>query len=237
MTAGKARAALAASAAILVLAGLIAAPSMTGLAEAKKQKVDPMEDTDAGRYEEHFPDLADLDIKSYGFDHKNAYIEVYGTAGGTHAEHDVSAEGDTGFGYAIAYVLTIVTRSGEVQTWAIDSHEAQHGTGGPGSEWHAHKVVLGDNPRTADTEGSDCLNEVDHVTHAMTDGNRMVFEDMKVKTKKGVVGIEAKSILSANTVLLQLQVPDPDDASPDTPCIAKVRQGFDSATLGKVNKD
>jgi hypothetical protein len=218
----------------LLLLATLANPSLgvVGIAEAKKQKVDAQGDTAP---EEMFDDLADPDIKSYGFDKKNAYVEVYGVAGGTKAEHE---EGEEGFGHAIAYVLTIVTKSGEKQIWAIDSHEAQHGgSTDPSTMWHAHKVVLGDSPRTPDlVEGNNCLNEVDHVTHAMTDGNRMIFEDMKVKTKNGVEGIEAKTILSAQTVLLEVQVEDPDNPG-DAPCVALVVHEFDAAKLGKKNND
>jgi hypothetical protein len=220
-------------AAVLLLAAFTT-PSLglVGVAEAKKQKVDPQGDTEA---HEHFASLADLDIKDYGFDKKNVFIEVYGVAGGTLPEHD---EDEEGFGHAIAYVINIVTRSGERQTWAIDSHEAQHGgSTDPSTTWHAHKVMLGDSPRTADVvEGSDCLNEVDHVTHAMVGGDRVIFEDMKVKTKKGVEGIEAKTILSAATVLLEVQVADPDNPG-DAPCVALVAHVFDSAELGKKKKD
>jgi hypothetical protein len=217
--------------AVLLLAAFTS-PSLglVGVAEAKKVKVDPEGDAVPHM---HIPNVADLDIKSYGFDHKNAYIEVHGTAGGTKAEHDPS---EPCCGHAIAYVLTIVTRSGEVQTWAVDSHEAQHG-GGVGMMWHAHKVVLGDSPRTPDVvEGPDCLNEVDHVTHAMDEGHRMVFEDMKLKTKKGIVGIEAKAILNAKTVLLHVEVPNPDEPG-DAPCVAMVDHVFDTAILGKVSND
>jgi hypothetical protein len=217
--------------AVLLLAAFtVPSLGLVGVAEAKKQKVDPEGDTAP---EEMFEDLSDLDIKSYDFKGKNAYIEVYGTAGGTIAEHE-----DEGFGHAIAYVLTIVTRSGEEQTWAIDSHEAQHGgSTDPSTTWHAHKVVLGDSPRTPDVvEGSDCLNEVDHVTTAMVDGDRMIFEDMKVKTKKGVEGVEAKRLLSAATVLLEVQVEDPDNPG-DAPCVAKVVHVFDTAELGTVKKN
>lgn len=208
--------------AVLLLAAFTS-PSlgMVGVAEAKKQKVDPRGDTNA---HEHFADLADLDIKSYGFDKKNAYIEVYGTAGGTIAMHE---EGEAGFGHAVGYVINIVTRSGEAQTWAIDSHEAQHSTLPDRSElWHGHRVNVVGN----------CLNEVDHVTLAKTDGNRMIFENMKTKTKNGILGIEAKTILSAHTVLLDVQVADPDNPG-DAPCIALVSHVFDSAILGKVSKD
>jgi len=219
--------------AVLLLAALTV-PSMglVGVAEARKQKIDPQGDTEA---HEHFTSLADLDIKSYGFDRNNAYLQVYGVAGGTMAVHDPD---EPGFGHAIAYVLQIVTRSGEAQTWAIDSHEAQHsGSTDPSTTWHAHKVVLGDSPRTPSVvEGSDCLNEVDHVTHAMVEGDRMIFENMKVNAKHGVEGIEAKAILSAQTVLLEVQVADPDNPG-DAPCVALVAHVFDSAMLGKKNND
>jgi hypothetical protein len=225
----------------VLLVAAIASPSL-GLVDfvaAKKQKVDAMDDTNPGIYDEHFPSLSDLDIKNYGFgkkgDKMNAYMEVYGVPGGTKANHDMHEEGDEGHGYAIAYAITVNTKHG-IETWAIDSHEAQHG-GGEGDEWHAHKVVLGDNPDSTAVEGDNCLNEVDHVTHAMMDGNKIIFEDMKVKTKNGVEGIDAKSIISAKTVLLQLQVEDPDaERDPEVnPCIALVRQVFDSAELGKIS--
>jgi hypothetical protein len=168
----------------------------------------------------------DLDIKSYGFDHKNAYIDVYGTAGGTLAsEHDE----------AIAYVLNIVTRSGEPQIWAVDSHEIQHGDTGTGTAWHAHRVHLTDDLSTPEIDTS-CLNEVDHVIHAMVENKRVTFEDMKVKTKKGIVGIEAKEIILAQTVRLHVLVDDPDHPG-DAPCIAKVVQVYDTADLGKKQQD
>jgi hypothetical protein len=87
--------------AIAAIAALFVAPS--GLALAKNVEHDPEGDSP-------FPDL---DIKKYGFAGKTAYIEVYGEAGGTLADHD----------HAIAYVLNIVTADGDEQTWAIDSHE------------------------------------------------------------------------------------------------------------------
>jgi len=217
--------------AVLLIAAFTA-PSlgMVGFAAAKKmQNIDTQEDTNP---EPMFASLTDLDIKSYGFDKKNAYIEVYGSAGGTKAEHE---EGEEGFGHAIAYVLVVETKRG-VETWAIDSHEAQHGTSGDSSTmWHAHRVVLGDSTKTPNTvEGSDCLNEVDHVTHAMTDGNRMIFEDMKVMSNKGELeSVKAKAILGAQTVLLEVQVADPDNPG-DAPCVAKVVHVFDSAEIGRV---
>jgi hypothetical protein len=226
--------------AVLLIAAF-SAPSLgvIGFAAAKKQKVDAMDDTNPGNYDEHFASLSDLDIKGYGFgkksDKMNAYIEVYGIAGGTKAEHDMHEEGDEGHGYAIAYVIEVITKHG-IQTWAIDSHEAQHGTG-VGDEWHAHKVVLGDNVDTPAVEGPACLNEVDHVTHAMMEGNRVIFEHMKMKTKNGFEGIDAKGIISAKTVLLQLQVEDPDAPRDPlvNPCIALVRQVFDEADIGKIS--
>lgn len=174
--------------------------------ENRKPKKDPKGDSP----------FLDLDIKDYGFKGKNAYIEVYGTAGGTLGERDE----------AIAYVLNIKTKSGEEQTWAVDSHEIQHGDTGTGEAWHGHRVHLTDNPATPE-EDTTCLNEVDEVTHAMMDGKRAVFEDMKGKP------IKAKKILSAATVRLQLQVDDPDNPPPGTTCIALVVQVYDTADLTK----
>ncbi|MEM3159202.1 MAG: hypothetical protein QXJ74_00285 [Nitrososphaera sp.] len=182
----------------------------------KKPKVDPKGDSP----------FLDLDIKDYGFKGKDAYVEVYGTAGGTLGEHDE----------AIGYVLNIITRSGEEQTWAVDSHEIQHGDTGTGSAWHGHRVHLTDNPATPEVDAT-CLNEVDQVTHAMMKGKRAIFEDMKVKSKKGVEGIDAKKITSAATVRLQLQVDDPDNPPPGTTCIALVVQVYDTADLTKRERN
>jgi hypothetical protein len=172
--------------------------------------------------------LKALDIKNYGFDRQDAYIQVYGMAGAIidphpDEDHDV-----------IAYVLDIVTKDGERQTWAIDSHEAAHGEENPEGAWHAHRVHLTDNPLTEEKDAT-CLNEVDHVTHAMMDGDRVIFENMKSKTKNGIEGIEAKKITSAATVLLELQVDDPDQPrDPEvTPCIAIVMHVYDNADLDK----
>jgi hypothetical protein len=168
--------------------------------------------------------LNDLDIKSYGFDGTDAFIEVYGTAGGTtnfipEEHHDV-----------IAYVIDIVTEDGDKETWAVDSHEAEHGESGPGEEWHAHKVHLTDDPATHKKDAT-CLNEVDHVTHAMMDGHKVIFEGMKSED------IDADRITSAATVLLELQVEDPDDPPEGTPCIAKVVHVFDTADLDKRERN
>lgn len=172
----------------------------------KKPKKDPKGDSP----------FLDLDIKDYGFKGKDAYVEVYGTAGGTLGEENE----------AIGYVLNIITKSGEEQTWAVDSHERQHGDTGTGEEWHGHRVHLTDNPATPETDAT-CLNEVDEVTHAMMKGNKAIFEDMKGKD------IKAKRITSAATVRLQLQVDDPDNPPPGTPCIALVIEVYDTADLTK----
>jgi hypothetical protein len=212
-------------AAMLLLAALGSPQSLglVGIAQAKqpdddkdRPKVDPAGDSP----------LADLDIKDYGFKNKNAYIEVYGKAGGTVGAHSE----------AIAYMLNIVTRSGEAQTWAIDSHDIQHGSVGVGSAWHAHRVHLTDNPAVPGPD-STCLNEVDQVTHATMDGNRVIFEDMKVKTKHGVEGISAKTITSAATVRLQTLVDDHDNPPAGTPCIAQVIQVYDTANLSEKHND
>ncbi len=172
----------------------------------KKPKVDPEGDSP-------FPDL---DIKDYGFKGKDAFIKVYGTAGGTLGEHDE----------AIAYVLNIITKSGEEQTWAVDSHEIQHGDTSTGSAWHGQQVFLTDNPATPE-EDATCLNGVEHVTPATVGGKRAIFEDMKGKD------IKAKKITSAATVRLQILVDDPDNPPPETTCIALVAQVYDTADLTK----
>lgn len=164
--------------------------------------------------------VPDLDIKMAGFASTKAYIQVYGTAGGTLADHE----------HAIAYVLTVVTASGTVQTWAIDSHEKQHGDSGTGSEWHAHRVHLGDNPDTSDVEQPGCVNEVDQVNHAMMDGDRVYFENMVVKGPNGnTETVKAVEIVSALTVELRVLVDDPDNPPAGTPCIAEVSWLFDAA--------
>jgi hypothetical protein len=200
--------------AVILLLAAVANPSL-GLvapAEAKKAQVDP----------EDAP-IADLDIRTYGFAGKNAYVEVYGTAGGTLPEHGNEA---------IAYVLQVVTAGGEAQTWAVDSHEAQHGgSTDPSTMWHAHRVHLTEHP---DTGEMTCLNEVDEVTHAMADGSRMIFEEFKVRTDKGVKAVVVKEITSALTVELTVLVEDPDNPPEGTECIAEVSHVFDTADLGKV---
>jgi hypothetical protein len=200
---------------VLILAAFTA-PSLglVDVAEAEKQTVDAEDST-----------IPDLDIKRYGFKGKNAYIEVYGTAGDTVPEDEY---------HAIAYVLNIVTTRGEEQTWAVDSHEAQHGTSDdPSTMWHAHRVHLTEHP---DTGQMTCLNEVDEVTHAMMDGNIVVFEELKVRTERGVAAVVVKEITSALTVELHVLVEDPDDPPEGTPCIAEVSAVFDSAELGKIKK-
>jgi hypothetical protein len=164
--------------------------------------------------------VPDLDIKMAGFAGSRAYIQVYGTAGGTVADHE----------HAIAYVLTVVTDSKEVQAWAIDSHEKQHGDSGTGSEWHAHRVHLGDNPNTTTVERAGCVNEVDQVNHAMMDGNRVYFENMVVKGANGnPETVKAVEITSALTVELHVLVDDPDNPPAGTACIAEVSWLFDAA--------
>lgn len=164
--------------------------------------------------------VPDLDIKMAGFAGSRAYIQVYGTAGGTVADHE----------HAIAYVVAVITDSGEAQTWAIDSHEKQHGDSGTGSAWHAHRVHLGDNPHTAAVEYAGCVNEVDQVNHAMMDGNRVYFENMVVKGSNGnPETVKAVEITAALTVELHVLVDDPDNPPAGTPCIAEVSWLFDAA--------
>jgi hypothetical protein len=60
----------------------------------------------------------------------------------------------------------------------------------------------------------------------MMDGHKAIFEDMKAKA------INAKKITSAATVLLEVQVDDPDaPLPPDVHCVAKVAWVYDTADL------
>jgi hypothetical protein len=186
-------AAIAAVTAILFVAS-------SGTALAANVKHDPKGDSP----------IADLDIKQYGIAGKKAYIMVYGTAGGTLADHD----------HAIAYVLNVVTTSGEEQTWAVDSHEKQHGDAGVGAEWHAHRVNVVDG----------CVNEVDQVNPATVKNKHVWFENMVVRGNSGnpqTVGVA--EITSALTVELHVLVDDPDNPPPGTECIAEVSAVYDTA--------
>jgi hypothetical protein len=174
-------------------------------------------------------EFTDLDIKGYGFSGKKAYIEVYGKAGATHGD-DVPYPDDDGHGTAIAYVIAIKTDAGQTQTWAIDSHEAQHSDTGVGVDWHGHRVHLGDNPDTSETEPGNCVNEVDEVVHASMKNKKAIFEDMKVRGEIGELEtVNAVEILGAQTVLLDVEVADPDHPG-DAQCIALVAQSFDAAS-------
>ena len=163
--------------------------------------------------------VPDLDIHHFGFAGTKAYIQVDGTAGGTLADHE----------HAIAYVINILTATGEMQTWAIDSHEKQHGDTGTGEEWHAHRVVVGDNPNTEEDEGPFCVNEVDEVNHATMQEHRVIFENMVVRGKTGnLETVDTVAVLSALTVELHVLVDDPDHPG-DAPCIAEISWPFDDA--------
>lgn len=198
---------------ISAVAAVLLAPS--GIALANNGGQDARGDTEA---HEHFSDddLANLDIHQYGFAGKRAYVQVWGTAGGTLPEHE-----EEGFGHAIAYVINIVTSTGEHQTWAIDSHEAQHGTSGdPSTAWHGHRVVV---------EGN-CLNEVDQVVSATVKNKHVWFDNMVVRGNSGnLETVDAVEITSAATVLLDVHVADPDNPPEGTECIALVAHAFDTA--------
>lgn len=185
-------------AAIAAVAALLFVAS-SGTALAKNVQSDPQDSS-----------IADLDIKKYGIAGQQAYIQVYGTAGGTLADHE----------HAIAYVINVVTTSGEEQTWAIDSHEKQHGDAGVGAAWHAHRVVVVDG----------CVNEVDQVNPATVKNNYVWFENMVVRGNSGnpeTVGVA--EITGALTVELHVLVDDPDNPPPGTECIAEVSAMYDTA--------
>lgn len=186
-------------AAIAAIGALLFVAS-SGTALAKNVQSDPEGDSP----------IADLDIKKYGIAGKRAYIQVYGTAGGTLADEH----------HAIAYVLNVVTTSGEQQTWAIDSHEAQHGNSGLGEAWHAHRVIV---------EGT-CLNEVDHSNPATVKNNHVWFDNMVVRGNTDnpeTVGVA--EVTGALTVELHVLVDDPDNPPPGTECIAEVSAVYDTA--------
>lgn len=188
----------------------------SGVAMANNVTSDARGDTEA---QEHFSDddLANLDIHKYGFAGQRAYLQVWGTAGGTLSERE---EGEEGFGHAIAYVINVVTASGEHPTWAIDSHEAQHGSVGVGEAWHGHRVVV---------EGN-CLNEVDQVTSATVENKHVWFDNMVVRGNSGnPETVAIMEITGAATVLLQVMVADPDNPPEGTACIALVDHTLDTA--------
>lgn len=195
------------------VAAVLLAPS--GIAFANNGEQDARGDTEA--HEDISGDnLKNLDIHKYGFAGKRAFVQVWGTAGGTLPEH----EGE-GFGHAIAYVINIVTSTGEHQTWAIDSHEAQHGSStDPSTAWHGHRVVVEDG----------CLNEVDQVVSATVKNKHVWFDNMVVRGNSGnSETVDAVEITGAATVLLEVQVADPDNPPEGTECIALVAHVFDTA--------
>lgn len=198
---GQKRKALVASVALALAASLAISPGMAAIAESEVMTQDLQDATDPN-----------LDIKQYGISGGKAYIQVYGTAGGTLADHE----------HAVAYVINVLTTDGVVQTWAIDSHEKQHGDTATGEEWHAHRVTVVDG----------CVNEVDQVNHAMVEDKRATFENMVVRGSSGnseTVGVA--KVLSALTVELHVLVDDPDNPPVGTKCIAVVSKLYDSAPL------
>jgi hypothetical protein len=198
----------------LAIASFATQTGLANVAEAALLTDDPQGD---GLDQQGNP-VPDLDIKKYGIAGKRAYIQVYGTAGGTLADHD----------HAIAYVINVITAKDELQTWAIDSHEKQHGDTNTGEEWHAHRVHLGDNPNTIDVEPLGCVNEVDQVNHATVEDKRVWFENMVVRGDSGdLETVDVVGITSALTVELHVLVDDPDNPG-DAPCIAEVSWVFDS---------
>ncbi|HEX6067347.1 MAG TPA: hypothetical protein VFZ05_00975, partial [Nitrososphaera sp.] len=93
-------------------------------------------------------------------------------------------------------------------------------SGDPSTAWHGHRVVV-------DEDG--CLNEVDHVVSATVKNKHVWFDNMVVKGKSGnLEPVDAVEITGAATVLLDVQVADPDNPG-DAPCIALVARVFDTA--------
>ena len=91
---------------------------------------------------------------------------------------------------------------------------------GVGEAWHGHRVVV---------EGN-CLNEVDQVTTATVENKHVWFDNMVVRGKSGnSETVDAVEITGAATVLLDVQVADPDNPPEGTECIALVAHAFDTA--------
>ena len=99
----------------------------------------------------------DFDIKNYGIEDGEAFIEVYGKAGQTlpSGEHT-------------AYAYVIYTDTG---IYASDSHEAQHADNEEvaNKSWHGHLIVL-------DSQG--CVDEIGAFkSKAHLDGDRVVITE------------------------------------------------------------
>lgn len=108
------------------------------------------------------------------------------------------------------YAYVIVTDNG---IYAADSHEEQHADDEQvaNKAWHGHEVVVDEN---------NCLTEIGSFkSHAKLAGSNVK-----------ITATGATTILAAQSVMLEIQVEDPDHVEPGT-CIAKVVQVFDTAIL------
>lgn len=132
--------------AIAAMAALLFAASSTNV-QAKAVGKDPKGDSV----------FRDFDIKKFGFKKGEAYIEVYGKAGGT-----LPSGNTTIFAYVIH------TNTG---TYASDSHEAQHADDEQVANlsWHGHKVEI-------DSNG--CIEEIGSFkSRAVLDGPRVTITE------------------------------------------------------------
>jgi hypothetical protein len=110
-----------------------------------------------------------------------------------------------------AYAYVIVTDNG---IYAADSHEAQHADDEQVSNkaWHGHKVVVAEDG---------CITEI---------GSFMSQAKLAGSNVK-ITATGATQILATMTVMIEIQVDDPDNPPEGETCIAKVVEVFDTAVL------
>lgn len=151
----------------------------------------------------------DFDIKSFGIENNELFMQVYGQAGATVPEKpDINQ-----FGQVFVYVFA--TDNG---IWVINAHwECHEGATGcdPNethvSEWHAEKVAVG----KVDGFSNPCVTGISNERPATVDGH---FARVSVP--------EASKIFSAQTAAYDIKT-NPDD--PQQECIAELSEIFDQA--------
>lgn len=133
--------------AIAAMAALLFAASSTTSVQAKVVGKDPKGDSV----------FRDFDIKKFGFKKGEAYVSVYGDAGGTLPS-----------GEKTIFAYVIHTNTG---IYASDSHEAQHADDEQVANlsWHGHKVEI-------DSDG--CIEEIGSFkSKAILDGHRVIITE------------------------------------------------------------
>jgi hypothetical protein len=146
--------------------------------------------------------ILDFDIKSYFID----------SNGNPNLQLHGKAGQTVPEGMHDVYAYVIVTDTG---IYAADSHEAQHADDEQvaNKAWHGHKVEV---------DSSGCLTEIGSFkSHAKLAGSNVKIEDTG-----------ASKIIMAQTVMLEIQVEDPDNPPEGVTCIAKIVRVFDTAILG-----